>query len=156
MFSRIAVCLLVFTSSVATTPLLSQQSWTPDQEAVIVAIEALSESTALGGGGADAYADQLAGDFSRWTVGQTTLSPRDPWVVGIRDWLESGWRVADRSYEMLQIDVLGDLAFTRRLVEEHYLGPNGERTDSRAAIAEVWTREEGTWLLLRANVHPMS
>ena len=51
--------------------------------------------------------------------------------------------------------MVGDFAFTRRIVEETYLGPDGDSTNSRAALAETWIRGDGGWLLLRVNADVM-
>lgn len=133
----------------------AQGSWTQEQREVIAAIDRLSAATAVGGGGADAYAAVLSDEFTRWTVGSTVVNEKRDWVAGLREWLDDGWRVADRQTEILEILVRGDYVFTRRIVEETYVGPENERTGSQAALAEVWVRGNGDWLLFRVNVHPL-
>jgi len=130
----------------------AQASWTPDQQGVLAAIERLSAATAPGGSGADAYSAVLSDEFSRWTTGSSTVSGKQEWVDGIGEWFEDGWRVTDRDQSVLEISVFGEFAFTRRIVEEMYLGPGGETSVSRAALAETWNRVDGVWLLYRANV----
>lgn len=133
----------------------AQQTWSPAQREVLAAIERLSASTAPGGAGAEAYGAVLAEDFSRWTVGSEIMNGKDEWVGGVREWFDDGWRVSDRETRHLEIRVRGAHAFTRRIVEETYRGPDGERSTSTAALAEVWVREEGEWRLLMVNVHPV-
>lgn len=139
----------------AAAPAAAQQNWTTEQREVLAAMDWLSAATAPDGLGPDAYAAALAPDFSRWTVGSTVMSGKYDWVRGVREWFDDGWRVAQRSTRHLEITVIGDLALTRRIVEETYRGPDGEESRSTAALAEVWTRRDGPWLLLRVNVHPM-
>jgi hypothetical protein len=133
----------------------AQDSWTPDQQGVLAAVQQLSEATAPGGSGADGYAAVLSGQFSRWTTGSSTVTGKQEWVEGIHEWFEDGWRVTDRDQTILEISVVGDFAFTRRIVEETYLGPDGDSTNSRAALAETWIRGDGGWLLLRVNADVM-
>ncbi len=133
----------------------AQESWSPAQQEVLAAIERLSASTAPGGAGADAYGAVLADDFSRWTIGSDLVNGKEDWVEGVREWFEDGWRVSDRDTRHLEIVVRDDHAFTRRVVEETYLGPEGERSTATAALAEVWVREDGEWRLLRVDVRPV-
>lgn len=127
----------------------------PEQRAVLAAMTRLSDATAPGGGGADAYAAVLHEAYSRWTVGSDAINDKPRWVEGVRGWFDDGWRVADREVQHLEITVRGDYAFTRRVVEETYLGPEGERSVSGAALAEVWFHGESGWLLLRVDAHPL-
>lgn len=147
-------CLAVCSLTLLWAPPLgwAQESWTPAQQEVLAAIERLSASTAPGGAGADAYGAVLAEDFSRWTLGSEALDDKQSWVEGVRGWFDDGWRVSDRDTRHLEIVVRDPYAFTRRIVEESYLGPEGERSTSTAALAEVWVRESGDWRLLRVDV----
>ena len=135
-----SLCLLLWPCSQAS----AQDSSTEEQRGVLAAIERLSAATAPGGSGADAYSAVLSDEFSRWTTGSSTVSGKQEWVDGIGEWFE------DQS--VLEISVFGEFAFTRRIVEETYLGPGGETSVSRAALAETWNRVDGVWLLYRANV----
>jgi hypothetical protein len=129
----------------------AQETWTSEQQAVMASMERLSATTAPGGGGADAYGAVLADDFSRWTTGSSLINDKKAWVTGVKDWFEDGWRVTDRQNRNLEIKISDKYAFTRRVVEETYLGPNGDSTVSKAALAEIWILENGVWLLLLAN-----
>ena len=150
-FSLGLVVMALWPSSHAT----AQESWTPEQQQVLAAMGRLSAATAPDGGGASEYGAVLAADFTRWTVGSSDISDKTSWVQGIQEWFEDGWRVSDRQTQHVEIVVRNDLAFTRRIVEETYLGPDGERSVSGAALAEVWVRGDHGWLLLRVDVHPM-
>ena len=130
----------------------SQNSWSPEQSEVLAAMHLLSTSTAPDGDGADKYAAVLAENFSRWTTGSSLINHKKEWVEGVRDWFDDGWRVIDRHQVILEITIRADEAFTRRIVEETYIGPDGEKTISKAGLAETWIRSEGGWLLLRVNV----
>lgn len=131
--------------------LLADEQWTKDQQLVLESIERLSATTALSGAGADEYAAILADDFSRWTTGSSLINGKGEWVEGVRSWFDAGWRVAGRKEKIIQINVIGDRALVRRIVEETYHGPDGDRTNSRAALAESWVRVEGAWLLSWVN-----
>ena len=131
--------------------LLADEQWTDDQQLVLDSIERLSTSTAPGGAGADEYAAILTDDYDRWTTGSSLINGKVEWVEGVRSWIDAGWRVADRKEKIIQIKVVGDHALVRRIVEETYHGPDGERTISKAALAESWTRVDGGWLLSWVN-----
>lgn len=131
---------------------LAQDSWTEEQRGVLASIEQLSAATSPGGSGAEAYTAVLSDQFSRWTSGSSTISGKREWVEALTEWFDDGWRVTDRDQKVLEISVVGEFAFTRRIVEETYLGPGGETSVSRAALAETWNRVNGAWLLYRANV----
>ncbi|MCG8435137.1 MAG: nuclear transport factor 2 family protein [Gammaproteobacteria bacterium] len=130
--------------------------WNTTQREIIAAIQALSAATAPDGKGADEYATVLAKDFTRWTLGADSVSGRESWVEGMREWFDDGWRVTDRKQTYLEIAPKGDFATVRRIVSETYLGPDGEVITSKAAVAETWIREDGNWKLLRANLSVMN
>ncbi len=130
------------------------QVWNQDQQQVLEAMEQLSDTTAIGGAGADAYGALLADDFGRWTVGSNLVNDKTSWVDGVRGWFEDGWRVGDRDAVVIEIVIRGDYAFTRRTMSEAYIGPDKEKSNSSAALAEVWIRSGNRWQLLLVNVHP--
>ncbi len=141
----------------ATVGVSAQDAWTAEQLAVLDAIERLSAATGPGGGGAEAYAETLAEDYSRWTLGSDKQNGKKEWVDGIRGWFDEGWRVTDRRVENLDVTIRGNIAFTRRRVHETYLGPDGSRSSSASAVAEVWIKEavDSTWKLSRVDIHPL-
>lgn len=114
-------------------------------------MQRLSATTEPNGTGADAYGEVLAEDFSRWTTGSTLINYKEVWVEGVRGWFDDGWRVIDRNQTVLEITIKGDNAFTRRIVEETYRGPDDEISISKAGLAETWIRSGGNWLLLRVS-----
>ncbi|WP_430965861.1 nuclear transport factor 2 family protein [Spongiimicrobium sp. 2-473A-2-J] len=132
-----------------------QDSWSPEQKEIVDVISRLSATTAPGGGGAEAYGDLLADDFSRWTIGSEVTNKKEKWIEGIAEWFADGWRVSDRKQQYLEILVLDSLAHTRRIVTETYLGPKGDTSTSKAALSEIWIKRNGKWLLYRVNIHPM-
>ena len=132
----------------------AQETWTPEQLQVLAAMERLSAATAPGGGGPDAYGAVLSDDFSRWTLGSESINDKADWVAGVKEWFDDGWRVSDRKTRGLEITVTGGFAFTRRIVHETYIGPDGESTESSAALAEIWILGDAGWLLYMVNVRP--
>ena len=133
----------------------AQDSLSLQQKKILKTMEHFSATTAPDGAGADAYGSFLAEDFSRWTIGSKTLSDKQKWVEGVRAWFDDGWRVSKRETKNMDIRVDGNFAFTRRVVTETYLGPTGETSSSKAALAEVWIYREAKWLLYRVDVHPI-
>jgi len=134
----------------------AQDSWTTEQLEILASMELLSATTAPNGTGADGYAAVLAEGFSRWTTGSSIVNSKQAWVDGVRDWFDDGWRVVERDQEIVEIIVIGEYAFTRRVVEETYQSPSGDSSVSKAGLAETWIRGEGVWLLLRANADVLS
>ena len=135
--------------------IVAAEEHSAEEQQIIDAIERLSAATAPGGGGPDAYAEVLASDFTRWTMGEGEIQDRDAWVDGMRGWWEDGWRVTARETDYLEIAVLGEFATMRRIVTESYRGPEDEESRSRTALAETWVRRAGEWRLLRVNARPL-
>ena len=133
-----------------------QDSSTTKQKELLNTINIFSGTTAPQGKGAEAYGNFLADDFSRWTIGSAFISNKNKWVEGVKDWFDDGWRVSDRDQQFIEILILNDYAHTRRIVTETYLGPNGESSVSKAALAEVWVFRNDSWLLFRVNILPMA
>ena len=131
------------------------QGGTAGEAGVREAMEHLSAATAPEGGGPDAYAELLAADFARWTVGSDVVNNRDDWVEGMRTWWVDGWRVSAREDNILELTIRGGFAFTRRIATETYAGPDGDTSTATAALAEVWVQEGNAWKLLLVNVHPL-
>lgn len=132
-----------------------QEEWNNEQKQIIETMQLFSETTAPNGNGADAYGNYLSDDFSRWTIGSSITNTKNKWVEGVREWFDDGWRVSERKQQNLEILIMGDLAHTRRIVTETYLGPKGDSSTSKAALAELWIKKNNKWLLYRVNVHPM-
>jgi ketosteroid isomerase-like protein len=123
---------------------------------ILAAIAQLSEATSPGGGGADAYGEILAEDFNRWTLSHEQVQGRQAYIDGIRQWLDEGWRVASRESQIIDSTVVGDTAYTHRIVTETFNGPKGEQSGPATfALEETWVRIEGRWLLHRATVYPV-
>ena len=150
---QLAILSLMF--SILSIVSYGQVGWNDDQRQVIEAMNMLSETTALGGDGADSYGTFLSEDFSRWTLGSAITNDKKNWVEGVREWFDDGWHVSEREQENLEIQIMGPYVHTRRIVTETYVGPDGDTSTSKAALAEIWTKENDKWLLYRVNVHPM-
>jgi hypothetical protein len=151
-FFFVFILLLLLPCSLVT----AEETWTAEQQQVLSSMDLLSATTAPQGAGADGYAAVLAEGFSRWTTGSGIINGKQAWVDGVRDWFTDGWRVVNRDQEIIEISVLGEYAFTRRIVEETYRGPDGDSSISKAGLAEIWVRSEDAWLLLRVNVDVLS
>jgi hypothetical protein len=132
-----------------------QDKWTDSQLELIDAMSNLSETTAPEGMGADDYGRFLSDEFSRWTIGSAITNDKKKWVEGVREWFDDGWRVSEREQQNLEIQIMKDIAHTRRIVTETYLGPDGDSSTAKAALAELWIKKGDMWLLYRVNVHPM-
>ncbi len=132
-----------------------QDKWNANQQKVIETMNLLSEATATDGQGAEAYGSYLSDNFSRWTIGSSVVNNKQSWVEGVGEWFDDGWRVSERKQQYLEILIMGNYAHTRRIVTETYLGPNGDVSISKAALAEIWIKKNNKWLLYRVNVHPM-
>ncbi|MGB1979186.1 MAG: nuclear transport factor 2 family protein [Flavobacteriaceae bacterium] len=144
--------IIFFFMSIAT---YGQDPWSSEQKKLIETMNLLSATTTPGGNGADKYASYLSDDFSRWTVGSSIINNKKKWTEGVREWFDDGWRVSERKQQNIEIRIMGDFAHTRRIVSETYLGPKGDISESKAALAEIWIKENNTWLLYLVNVHPM-
>ena len=137
-------------------PVRATESSRPDLPAdLAAAMRALSAATEPGGEGSSAYAQRLARDFSRWTLGAQAANDRQAWVRGVADWFDAGWRVSERRSQLIDVDLEGEFAFVRRIVDETYRGPANEVSASRAALAETWVRQDGSWKLLRVDALPL-
>ena len=130
----------------------SAKSWTAEQQQVIDAMDRLSQATAVDGGGAADYAAVLTENFSRWSSGSQLVNDKKTWVDGLDDWFTDGWRVTDRSTQIVGIVIQANHAFVRRNVQETYLGPENNQSEANAALAEVWVRDVDQWKLMQANV----
>ncbi len=133
-----------------------QDEWNSEQKQIIETMNLLSETTAPDGKGADAYGSYLSDDFSRWTIGSPITNNKKKWVDGVKEWFDDGWRVSERKQQNLEILIMNGIAHTRRIVIETYLGPKGDTSESKAALAEIWIKKNNKWLLYRVNVHPMT
>jgi hypothetical protein len=125
-------------------------------ESLLHAVERLSTTTSVGGGGPDHYAQSLCPEFTRWTSGSTVVNDRRDWVAGVRGWWDEGWRVSSRQTLWQDIRFENGFAFVRRNVLEQYSGPGGETSRSAAALAEVWMYESSNWCLLHVSAEPQS
>ena len=133
----------------------AQEQWNTEQQKILETIAAFSETTGPDGKGADAYREFLSDDFSRWTIGSSKTNDKQNWVEGVREWFDDGWRVSKREQQLLEILILGDYAHTRRIVTETYSGPEGDTSTSKAALVEIWKKNNEHWLLFRVNVQPI-
>ena len=133
-----------------------QDEWNSEQKQIIETMNLLSETTTPDGKGADAYGSYLSDDFSRWTIGSPITNNKKKWVDGVKEWFDDGWRVSERKQQNLEILIMNGIAHTRRIVIETYLGPKGDTSESKAALAEIWIKKNNKWLLYRVNVHPMT
>ena len=151
---KLTIIIVIFSFFSAIT--YGQEKWDSEQKQLIETMNLLSETTAPDGNGADAYENYLSENFNRWTIGSSITNNKEKWVEGVREWFDDGWRVSKREQQMLEILIMGEFAHTRRIVTETYLGPKGDTSISKAALAEIWKKKNDKWLLYRVNVHPMA
>ena len=138
--------------------MLAAQDSKIDQVAAEAALELrmaqLSQALDVEGAGGAAYGEVLAEDYTRWTVGKGKINAKTPWVKGIADWFDSGWRVVESTNQILEVTLTKEHAHVRRIVTEAYAGPDGEDESYRTGVVEQWVRKEGQWYLRRASVSP--
>ena len=132
-----------------------QEKTAKDYDGVIKAMEGLSAATAPGGGGVEAYGAILAEDFTRWTIGEEKLYTKEEWLKGLKSWFDHSMSVVDRKMEYMEMDLQGDVAFTRRIVTETQADEFDKESSYKSALSEVWVKRKGAWLLLRADVTSM-
>ena len=133
-----------------------QESFTAKQQEIINTIDQLSATTAPDGQGAHAYGSFLTENYSRWTLGSKKINYKQDWIEGIQEWFEDGWRVSDRKQQFIEIVTSEDVAYTRRIVTEIYLGPNKETSSSKSALTEKWVKHNDKWLLHRVDIQTMN
>ena len=75
------------------------------------------------------------------------LTGKQEWVEGVRGWFDDGWRVSDRQAEVLEITIEGPVAYSRRVVTETYIGPDGETSPPATAALALGVPRLG-WLPL--------
>ena len=129
--------------------------WDEQQQQIVHAMQQLADASDYKSASIDDYASQLCDDFTRWTIGSQAVSDKDGWVEGVSIWIARGWSVAARTAEILDIEVNGEFAFSRRIVTEAYIGPNQQSAMSTSALAETWHKDSSGWKLHRLSVHPL-
>jgi len=154
MKESLATFLLVFSFSFTSSILYSQDDTKTKKTELLKAMEEFSATTSINGKGAESYGSFLSNEFSRWTLGDSTMTNKKEIVVSVHGWFQEGWRVIDRKFENIEILVKDNYAFTRRIAHETYEGPSGDNSFSTASLTEIWQKKDGKWLLLRVNVDP--
>ena len=114
----------------------------------------LSKTMTKGGSGGKGYAQILMPNYTRWTVGSEIINNKSNWLKGINDWFDSGWRVSESKNVILEIRIIKDLVFTRRIVTETYVGPKNEKNIYKTGVIETWIKQNDNWFLLNASVTP--
>lgn len=133
----------------------AQQAWNAKQQQVIAAMESLSKANTLGSQDIQRYASMLDDRFSRWTIGSRVVNDKAGWVQGIQTWIDRGWAMAASTQQIIEIQLLGDTAITRRIVSEAYIGPDKASMITTSALAEVWIKQQDQWRLVSMTVHPL-
>lgn len=133
----------------------AEPEWNEQQQQIVVAMQQLADASDYKSVNTEAYANMLCDDFSRWTIGSQAINDKAGWVEGVSTWISRGWSVAARTAEILDIEVNGEFAFSRRIVTEAYIGPNQQSAMSTSALAETWHKDSSGWKLHRLAVHPL-
>jgi hypothetical protein len=111
----------------------------------------LSASTLVGGDGWKVYDRLLHPNYSRWAMGEV-YEGRTKFVNSLEEWWDYGMRVAERDIEMVAVDTVGDLAIIRFKTTEKFVGPDGPTVGFSGYVSNIWTKENGVWLLLSAEI----
>jgi hypothetical protein len=118
------------------------------------AIDSFSRTTTVGGGGWEMYSAFLHEGFTRCYAG-TPVVERDALVASVKDWWESGMRVAEDESHLLRLDVVGDVGIARLEVLEKFVDsdsvPAGE---FHGFVTQVWVRGTDGWKLLSLEISP--
>ncbi len=114
-------------------------------------MDELSASIAVGGAGWQTYADFLHADYARWAMGEV-YEGRKKFVDSLEEWWDYGMRVASSDREIVGVDVVGDLAIVRFITTETFVGPDGETAGFSGYVSNIWTKEQGAWKLLSADI----
>lgn len=97
-------------------------------------------------GDGDAIVDLMCDDVI-FTVPNQAPFGKDEFVDGFRQLAEMDF---EGKSEILEIEVFGDHAFTRTLVEITINTPDGQRIEKRARTLTIYKREQdGAWRLYR-------
>lgn len=111
----------------------------------------LSASTLVDGDGWVVYERLLHPKYARWAMGEI-YEGREKFVRSLEEWWNYGMRVAERDIEMIAVDMVGNLAIIRFKTTESFVGPDGPVDGFSGYVSNVWTKENGRWLLLSADI----
>lgn len=114
-------------------------------------VDALSESTLVGGEGWSVYERLLHPEYARWAMGEI-YEGRTKFVKSLEEWWNHGMRVASRDIEMIGVDRAGNIAIIRFKTTETFVGPDGPVGGFSGYVSNTWVKEDGKWLLLSADI----
>ena len=112
----------------------------------------ISAAVAPEGGGSAEYEKYLHDNYSRWMMDEKELVEKEEFLQSVEGWFSEGWRVVEKKQSNYSIYWAKEFAFVRRIVEEFYEGPDGEKSSSKSALSETWRLEGSDWLLLRVDI----
>jgi len=115
---------------------------------IFSAMEDLTSTLRVDGGGPDAFEAMLSEDFLRLSVMSGELMNREEFMEGIREWWDGGGRISDSQKEVLEVSSHGEFWLTRSRMRENYL-PSGA---SYSAVTQLWAKENGRWVVRRTDV----
>lgn len=148
------ILLTVFGFLLSSGIAFSQIELSPEEQEVVQKTEELSELL-LDGDELGSYSEMLDERFSRWVIGELTVTKKTEWLEQLTDWFEDGWRVTAREKQLVDVEIDEQFAYIRRRVEEHYMGPDELPSSSLSALDEIWRNDEGEWKLYRVTVLPI-
>jgi hypothetical protein len=128
---------------------------TEDHKSIKAVMKRIAQSTSSDGLGADEYGKYLHAEFTRWSMKDSEEINKTDFIESVREWFDEGWRVPTREAQIVSFKVIGDMAFSRRIVTETYSGPDGESGSSKSALSETWKKENNNWLLFSVEVVPI-
>ena len=149
---RTLTTLLVFTLGLATpahAEMEPQHAWTPAEQEIIAVLEngPMGIETDF-----DAWADEFHDDWTVWFAGQPAPRAKADHMPMVRDYIESGARVASFTAEFTDIEILGEMALARLNATEELINPDGGTRIVRYASTELLEREEGMWKVRASTV----
>lgn len=148
---RVLVVCAVASMMLATAGLAGTDDRRADLEA---AIEGFSQATKVGGAGWEMYAAFLREGFTRCYAG-TPVVERDALVASVKEWWESGMRVAEDESRLLRVDVVGNVGIARLEVLERYVdGDTVPAGEFHGFVSQVWVYGTDGWKLLSLEIAP--
>ncbi len=148
------ILLTVFGFLLSSGITFSQIELSPEEQEVVQKTEELSELL-KNGDELDRYSEMLDDRYSRWVIGELTVSKKDEWLEQLNEWFNDGWKIASRERQLVEVEIEEQFGYIRRIVEENYIGPDELPSSSISALDEIWTNDEGEWKLYRVTVLPI-
>ena len=124
-------------------------NWTPAEQEIIAVLEngPMGIETDF-----DAWANEFHDDWTVWFAGQPAPRAKADHMPMVREYIESGARVASFTAEFTDIEILGEMALARLNATEELVNPDGSTRIVRYASTELLERQEGAWKVRASTV----